>query len=247
MNCQELETLLHPYLDGELTPGQRADVDKHLEGCPDCRAHLKDWQVLRAALQTPELRHIASDTLRQRLGNALQKEAAPRSRPHWGRWATAAAVGVVALSLGWRFLPLGDEDDAMVDAAVAQQQQAVSAKHISDFNSSNPSQIENWFSHQLPFTPPVQDLAHQGYALVGARVDQVKGEPAAAIIYRHGESYVTVFVCQADKPGDKDLDTDTNDDYHVVYWTHANFSFWTVSQMDAGELKRFGTLLRAAT
>jgi anti-sigma factor RsiW len=247
LNCQELESQLHAYVDGELTPAQRADVDKHLEGCPDCRAHLKDWQVLHLAFQTPELRHIASDTLRQRLGNALQKETGHVARPQWHRWAAAAAVGVVAVALGWQFIPHGDEDDAMVDAAVAQQQQAVSSKHISDFNSNNPSVIEAWLSHQLPFVPPVQDLSKQGYALMGVRVDQVKGQPAAALIYRHGESYVTVFVCQATKPGDKDLDTDTNDDYHVVYWTHGNYSFWTVSQMDADELKRFGTLLRAAT
>jgi len=246
LNCRELETLLHPYLDGELTPAQRADVDKHLEGCAGCSAQLKDLRALHAALQAPELRHGASDTLRQRLGKALQQETTPKSSPHWGRWAVAAAVTVVAVSLGWHFMPLGDEDDAMVDAAVAQQQQAISRKHITDFNSTSPSLIENWLSHQLPFTPPVQDLAAQGYALVGVRVDKVEDQPAAAIVYRHGESYVTVFVCQAEKPGDKDLDQDTQDDYHVVYWTHGNFSFWSVSQLDATELKRFGTLLRAA-
>lgn len=247
MNCQELETLLHPYLDGELAPDQRADVERHLGDCADCRAHLKDFQALHAALQAPELRRRVSDTLRQRLNIALQKESAPRHPLHWGRWAAAAAVAAVAVALSFNFMPKGDEDDAMVDAAVAQQQQAVAAKHLTDLTSSDPGAIQSWFKGKLAYTPPVQDLATQGYVLVGARMDQVKDQPAAAITYRHGESYVTVFVCQAEKHRDTDLDTDTDDGYHVVYWTRGALSFWTVSQLDAAELKRFGTLLRAAS
>ena len=247
MNCKELETLLHPYLDGELTPGQRADADKHLEGCADCQAQLKDWQALHEVMQAPELRHRASDTLRQRLRGELQQADARPARAHWPRWAAAAAVVVVCAGLAWTFIPHGDEDDAMVDAAVAQQEHAVSSKRLTDLNSTSPSLIEGWLSHQLPFVPPVQDLAAQGYALVGVRVDQVKDEPAAALTYRHGASVITVFVCRAKKLGDKDIDQDTQDDYHVVYWTHGNYSFWTVSDLSADELKHFGTLLRAAT
>lgn len=247
MNCKELETLLHPYLDGELTPDQRADVDKHLEGCADCRAHLKDWQALHKVMQAPELRHRASDTLRQRLHSELQKADARPNGIRWQRWAAAAAVVVVALSVGFIFIPHGDEDDAMVDAAVDQQEQAMTAKRLTDLHSSNPSDIQIWLSHQLPFIPPVANLAAQGYTLMGVRVAQVKDEPAAALTYRHGADLITVFVCQAKKAGDKDLDQDTQDDYHVVYWTHGNYSFWTVSKLSADELKHFGTLLRAAT
>lgn len=247
MTCQELEHQLHPYLDGELGAAERADVERHLEGCPDCQAKLKDWRALRGALQAPELRFRASDTLRQRLHNELGKPQARPVRRHWQRWVAAAAVVIVAAGIGFKFLPQGDEDDAMVDAAVDQQVLAAASTHLTELSSTNPSLIQGWLSHQLPFVPPVTDLAAQGYALVGVRVDKVKDKPAAALTYRHGDGFVTVFICQATGEPDKDLDADTDDDYHVVYWTKAHYSFWTVSTLGADVLKRFGTLLRAAT
>ena len=249
MTCQELEALLHPYLDGELTPDQRKDVDTHLQGCADCRARLKDWQAMHTALQAPELRFKASDTLRQRLQGELQKADARKGRERWPLWTAAAAVVVVSVGLlSWTLLPVagGDADDAMVDAAVAQQQQAVSANRLTDLSSSDPAAIQAYFKDKLAYVPPVHDFAAQGYALVGARLDKVKDEPAAALTYRHGSDYVTVFVCPAEKHRDTDLDTDTQDDYHVVYWTRGGLSFWTVSEMGADDLKRFGALLRTA-
>ena len=238
---------MHPYLDGELTPDQRTDVEQHLKGCADCGARLKDWQALSAAIKAPALRHRASDTLRQRLRVELEKADVRPARSNWPRWAAAAAVAVVALSLGFVFMPHGDEDDAMVDAAVAQQERAAATKHLTDLSSTSPSVLEAWLSNKLPFAPAVPDLAAQGYALVGARVDEVKGQPAAAFTYRHGAGLITVFVCHALKPGDKDMDQDTQDNYHVVYWTRGALSYWTVSDLSADELKHFGTLLRAAT
>ena len=246
MTCQELEHQLHPYLDGELSAAERADVERHLEGCPDCQAKLKDWRALHGALQAPELRFRPSDTLRQRLQNELGKPQARPVRRHWERWAAVAAVVIVAAGIGFKFLPHGDEDDAMADAAVDQQELAAAHGHLADFSSTSPSLIQGWLSHQLPFVPPVTDLSTQGYALVGVRVDEVKGQPAAALTYRHGAGFVTVFICQAAGEPDKDLDADTDDDYHVVYWTKAHYSFWTVSQLGADDLKHFGTLLRAA-
>jgi len=247
LTCQELQALLHPYLDGELTPEQRKDVETHLAGCADCRARLKDWQALHTAFQNPELRFKASDTLRQRLQGGLNKADARRGR--WPLWTAAAAVVVVSVGLlTWALLPAagGDEDDAMVDAAVAQQQQAVSAKHLTDLSSSDPAAIQAFFKGKLAYVPPVHDFAAEGYALVGARLDMVKGLQAAALTYRHGSGYVTLFVCPAGKHPDTDVDTDTQDDYHVVYWTRGGLSFWTVSEMGADDLRRFGDLLRAA-
>lgn len=249
MTCQELEALLHPYLDGELTPAQRKDVDAHLPGCADCRARLKDWQAMHTALQAPELRFKASDTLRARLGNELKKADARRGRERWPLWTAAAAVLVVSVGLlTWTLMPVTvseDADDAMVDAAVAEQQQAVSAQHLTDLVSSDPAAVQAFFKGKLDYVPPVHDYAAQGYALVGARLDKVKDVPAAALTYRHGADYVTVFVCPAEQHKDTDLDTDTQDDYHVVYWTRGGLSFWTVSTLGADEVKRFGELLRS--
>lgn len=42
MNCAELELLICEYAEGALGAGQRADVERHLEVCPDCAELAKD-------------------------------------------------------------------------------------------------------------------------------------------------------------------------------------------------------------
>jgi len=41
MKCEDLRPLLAGYQDGELTPDQKASVERHLAQCPACRAELE--------------------------------------------------------------------------------------------------------------------------------------------------------------------------------------------------------------
>lgn len=241
MKCQDCEELLHPYLDGELDAARRTTVDEHLHGCADCRRHLEQFQALRRALQMPELRYPANDMLRQRLKAQLAKADARERRPVWPMWSGAIAAGVLAVALFWNFVPHGaapaaDVDDAMVDSAVDQQQDALKDNHVTDIASTDAKAVQSWFNGKLAYNPPVPDLTAQGYTLVGGRLDKVKGTPAAALTYKHGDDVVTVFVCPA-QHGDKGMDTDSDDGYQVVYWTKGSLSFWVVSKLDLDHLK----------
>jgi anti-sigma factor RsiW len=251
VKCQDCEELLHPYLDGEMDAAQRAAVDEHLKGCGDCRQALEHLQMLHRALQLPELRYTASDTLRHRIQTKLREADARERRPAWPRWGAAIAASVLAVALLWNFVPHGgapapDVDDAMVDSAVDQQQDALKDNHVTDIASADAKAVQSWFSGKLAYTPPVPDLKPQGYALVGGRLDKVKGEPAAVLTYKHGDDVVTVFVCAA-QHGDKDLDTDSDDGYQIVYWTKGSLSFWVVSKLDLEHLKSVGTALQQTT
>ncbi|MGM0577839.1 MAG: anti-sigma factor family protein [Myxococcota bacterium] len=48
MNCQEVQDLLHPYLDDELSPEEHARVEAALADCPDCREELREMEAVRA-------------------------------------------------------------------------------------------------------------------------------------------------------------------------------------------------------
>lgn len=41
MNCKEICELLTAYLDGEVTPQEKAYIEAHLPGCPECRGELE--------------------------------------------------------------------------------------------------------------------------------------------------------------------------------------------------------------
>ena len=45
-NCNDMELLLHDYLDGYLLVSQREVLEEHLRGCDECRTLLADLREL---------------------------------------------------------------------------------------------------------------------------------------------------------------------------------------------------------
>ena len=45
--CDQCEEMLQPYLDRELTPAERAQAEKHLDGCDCCRRRYRFEVSLR--------------------------------------------------------------------------------------------------------------------------------------------------------------------------------------------------------
>jgi anti-sigma factor (TIGR02949 family) len=50
--CRDVYRLVFEYLDRELTPDERAEVERHIEACPGCEEHFAfDGAVLRFVRQ----------------------------------------------------------------------------------------------------------------------------------------------------------------------------------------------------
>jgi anti-sigma factor RsiW len=56
MNCDDIRPLIAGYLDGELTPDERARVEEHVGSCPDCARELREQQALKEELDTMSFR-----------------------------------------------------------------------------------------------------------------------------------------------------------------------------------------------
>jgi anti-sigma factor RsiW len=48
--CEHVIGLLSDYLDGNLLPGQTADLKRHLEGCAACGGFFESLKTTRAAV-----------------------------------------------------------------------------------------------------------------------------------------------------------------------------------------------------
>jgi predicted anti-sigma-YlaC factor YlaD len=48
MTCSRIETDGMRYIDGEMTPHDRAEYERHLERCDDCRRSLEDFGGLQS-------------------------------------------------------------------------------------------------------------------------------------------------------------------------------------------------------
>ena len=51
MDCHQVARRLDEYAASELAPRERADVDRHLRGCADCRAALRELRDLDARIR----------------------------------------------------------------------------------------------------------------------------------------------------------------------------------------------------
>ena len=49
-NCQNIQPDLSAYVDGELTPSRRAEIEAHVASCPDCQRELAGLRTLAAGV-----------------------------------------------------------------------------------------------------------------------------------------------------------------------------------------------------
>lgn len=105
--CRRTVEQLAPYLDGELTHAERADVERHLGGCPPCR------QVANAASGGRAVLRERSTTLREAplppglrsRCEALARQGA-ETRSWRQRWLPALAVAGLVIATGLGILSL---------------------------------------------------------------------------------------------------------------------------------------------
>jgi anti-sigma factor RsiW len=178
MNCHELDNLLFPYLDGEFSAPERAELDQHLASCADCAARVEKERLTHDALRGLMQEHSppASQALRDRIRVGLDAEDARLSRAHYvPRIALAAGVLVaVAASYpqyrAWKVRQLADE---------------AASRYARPFpleiQSASPEQLQDWFRGKLDHRVAVPRFPNAAPA--GARLVSVRGNDAAMIRY----------------------------------------------------------------
>ena len=122
MNCEKALELISAELDGELTQQERAELQAHLDACPDCRETYAQLHELDAALQESELEPPAA--LHDGVMQTIRREK-KRRRPAWlpaAAIAVAAALALLAGHAGIIALPgFGGDEAASNDVGVAAQ------------------------------------------------------------------------------------------------------------------------------
>jgi anti-sigma factor RsiW len=66
LSCRELVELVTEYLDGTLSPRDRARFERHIAGCDGCTAYLEEFREtirLTGTLRVEQLDPVAKETL----------------------------------------------------------------------------------------------------------------------------------------------------------------------------------------
>jgi anti-sigma factor RsiW len=203
MNCNEAGTLLARYADGEVDGAEARSIEQHLRGCAACATKHQGVLALRAQIRaevpyfaaTPELR----ERVRALLANAKDTVPAP-PRPERNRWrwlTEGALAGCAATVLAWvvgtAVIDWRANEDVAVEA-VTTHVRATLNDHLIEVASSDQHTVKPWLSARLDYSPPVQDLANEGFALIGGRLDMLDKHRVATLVYRHRLHTIDVFV-----------------------------------------------------
>jgi anti-sigma factor RsiW len=253
VNCARTGRLLDAWLDDELDARTRDEMAEHIAGCAECAARRAERTSLLHTLRTAPVRHTAphafAAALRRELEHADTSRLGPRGRPTW--WA-ATAIAAVAASAGaaamfaWLYTA---GLDGPQHQAVASHVAALAAAHgrtdrLVQIEATDRHVVRPWFQGKVDFSPPVRDLAADGFVLVGARLDRIDARPAAVVVYRTRNHPVELFVWRANgAPAPAQFFTDRG--YGVVLWAEQGLRFAAVSDVDAGDLERFARLLQS--
>jgi len=203
MNCKQAETLVAAYADGEVDALRNYSIEKHLRGCAGCAAVHQSILALRARIRAEVPKFVASPALHARVRGmvgAVRASVPAQARPASDRWRwltggvlAGCTASVFAWMLGTTVLASRANEDFAV-AAVATHVRATLGDHLIEVASSDRHTVKPWLSARLDYSPPVQDLANEGFALVGGRLDSVERRQIATLVYRYRQHTIDVFV-----------------------------------------------------
>jgi anti-sigma factor RsiW len=260
VNCKLTERFVPGYLDGELDLSRTIEMETHLGVCAECSGELKRMQALRVTLQRNSLGYTAPAALRERIQSSLRSSTATETQKRasgWPafqflrplqilRWSGAFAVLALCVVAAWQLLPglRGPGSDQQLAAEVfASHVRSLEANHLMDVVSTDQHTVKPWFDGKLDFSPPVEDLAGDGFPLVGGRLDYLEGREVAALVYQRRKHFINVFVWP-DSAGSNTLQTlEPRQGYNMMRWSRGGFHFWAVSDVSAADLAEFVRLL----
>jgi anti-sigma factor RsiW len=263
--------LIHAYVDGELDLLSTVKFEDHLRDCAPCAQAHKNLQTLRSALNTEDFYFKPPDRLADRIHMALQE--ADNAVPHapvavqerstrassgqfsrrmwwqvsWVRAGVAAALAMAALVI-WQLGPSASrpsQNDFVAQEVLASHVRSLMANHLTDVPSSDQHTVKPWFNGKLDFSPPVKDLAGEGYPLVGGRLDYLDDRPVAALVYQRRKHFINLFIWPS--TSDSGPKTVMRQGYNLFHWTQSGMTYWAVSDLNDTELQEFVHLVQNHT
>jgi anti-sigma factor RsiW len=238
--CVDQELLLGGLLDDELDAANVAMVEAHVARCEGCRQELERLHAVRNLLRSDGVRQVAPQSLSRRIA-ALPEFESPRAvnDNQLLRWLGPGALGAIAASLAMVTLLPPGANSVVDQEIVSSHVRSLQPGHLTDVQTTNQHIVKPWFNGRIDFSPPVPELADQGFPLAGGRLDSINGKTVAAIVYRRRLHTVNLFVWPAKDAAERSF---VKDGFAVREWSRNGLRYAAVSDIPAIELQQFHKL-----
>jgi anti-sigma factor RsiW len=242
MNCEQAKPLIDPYSDGELDASAIFELEKHLQSCSACGLQWRNLQSLKNAMKQDALYFTTPTELRRKLLTELQAQVETQPEHKLWNWLTLATTGAAAICFAMLLaitLTKPMEQQRLAQELVSSHIRSLITNHALDVASSDRHTVKPWFTGKLDFSPPVEDLAAQGFPLLGGRLDYINGHTIAALVIQSHKHIVNLFIWPS-------KDTEANltvlapmQGFNLVHWSARGMTFWAISDLNAKELLEF--------
>jgi anti-sigma factor RsiW len=173
-----VQKFVHPYVDGEFDPSERARFAAHILGCCKCREAVAFEQSFKASLKAQLPRVPAPESLRLKVSAALDAAPPPPRSFAWRAWRLVPVAVAAGLLVTLTFHGHDDEDLTEVAGDVV----GIHARNMPIEVSGSAGAVRSWLDGKVDFTvnpPQIPDAT-----LEGARLCDVHEREAACFTYR---------------------------------------------------------------
>ena len=253
-NCQRIDALVTPFIDGALPEAERRSVEHHLSVCPPCHSRVAAERGVRELIRacTPALNKTgAPDALHARCWAIarLKPHAADAAPPPAGvavkKLAPYALAASLAIVVGGAFVYQATDRSARVLAA------ELTADHVKCFAlnralgtrqataavESSMASSFNWRAH-LP-----DDPAQAGMELVGSRPCIYGEGQIAHIMYRHDGRPVSLFMLPKAARAEELVEVLGHE---AKIWCVGNRTFVLIAREPRADVERMASFVQAS-
>lgn len=87
------------------------------------------------------------------------------------------------------------------------------------------------------------DLTSDAFPLLGGRLDYADQRTIAALVYRHRQHIINLFLWPTDGGASNGgVSAASPQGYHVIHWSRGGMTYWAVFDPNPEDLKPFGDL-----
>lgn len=238
---QITEDELHAYVDGQLPPEQRAQVEAWLAAHPEDDDRVRAWTA-----QNRRMHEAFDEVLNEPVPINLMR-AASRRRTSGRHWRVAAAV-LVALATGGLGYGIGVRSSNVELAYAPLQQEAAIAhvvfspevKHPVEVDAQHADHLVAWLSKRLGSQLAAPDFRAEGFELLGGRLLAGSGGPVAQFMYEDGAGHRVTLYVRRDARGQAETHFRhaREDGVEVFYWIDRDLGYALSGQVERPLMQR---------
>lgn len=161
----------------------------------------------------------------------------------WSMPAAAFALGMLCMALVGPWAQRLSWGVSIEHELVMDHVQALRSQAMVQVLSTDRHTVKPWFQGRIDYAPPVFDFASNGFALVGGRIEPVRGQQVATLVYAHNKHTIDVYIQPSTSRETTTLGMQRG--FSVARWADGAMQYWVVSDMDRPETEAFVQLWQA--